>query len=58
MPFISMQPSASPEQKSSKVLSIILTGRDDDYMLDFKYRITATIKKTIQIPHICRSDIA
>jgi predicted O-methyltransferase YrrM len=34
---------ASRKPGGSKLLSIILTGRDDDYMLDFKYRITTTI---------------
>jgi len=34
---------ASPESSTLKLLSIVITGRDDDYMLDFKYRITTTI---------------
>lgn len=34
---------ASRKPVGSKLLSILLTGRDDDYMLDFKYRITTTI---------------
>lgn len=32
-----------------KLLSIVMTGRDDDYMLDFKYRVTTTIN------HIARN---
>lgn len=34
---------ASRKPGGSKLLSILLSGRDDDYMLDFKYRITTTI---------------
>lgn len=34
---------ASRKLVGSKLLSLLLTGRDDDYMLDFKYRITTTI---------------
>jgi hypothetical protein len=33
----------------SKLLSICMSGRDDDYMLDFRYRITTTIN------HLARS---
>jgi SAM-dependent methyltransferase len=31
------------EKDASKLLSIVITGRDDDYMPDFLYRITTTI---------------
>jgi hypothetical protein len=31
------------ENNASKLLSIVITGRDDDYMPDFLYRITTTI---------------
>lgn len=34
---------ASRQPDASTLLSILLTGRDDDYTLDFKYRITTTI---------------
>lgn len=42
---------------SRKLLSIVMTGRDDDYMLDFKYRITTTINHiACNLKHIDRLD--
>lgn len=47
-----MKSSENPEDVhqtgKSKILSICMCGRDDDYMLDFKYRITTTINHIAQ----------
>lgn len=39
---------ASRQPDASTLLSILLTGRDDDYTLDFKYRITTTINYLVR----------
>jgi len=37
------EPAASTKTVVSKLLSIVIMGRDDDYMLDFKYRLATSL---------------